>query len=321
MMFVKRTKRSRIFPVFAAFIAWILCVPTVSGQAASQPQVLDEEYTRLITEATTRPEFTSPLVSYLPRMEGVPTPRDVLGYIVGAPGKLTYYEDILRYMHALADSSDRVDILPIGKSGEGREMVIVVISDRETMPRLDEHKRLLGRLADPRLVTTGAQADEIISRVKPVYWLTQNLHSGESGSAEACMELAYRLAVDESPMIKRIRDTMIILITPSVEPDGHDKHTDWYYKYNQNVKDRDKISRAPYWGRYDLHDNNRDMITMSQPEMRNIADTFFEWHPVVLQDNHESGFLFYVSSSNGPSNFHPSMGSDINLLACSKCLR
>jgi hypothetical protein len=314
-MFAKHSKRFRFSVVFAVVIAWILCVSNASGQGPSPDQVLDEEYTRLIKEATTRPEFSSPLVDYLPKMEGVPTPKDVLGYIVGAPGKLTYYEDILKYMHALAETSDRVSIQPIGKSGEGREMVIVVISDSETMARLDEHKRLLGRLADPRLVKTEAQADEIISKVKPVYWLTQNLHSGESGSAEACMELAYRLAVDESPMIKRIRDTMIILITPSAEPDGHDKHTDWFYKYNLDVKDRDKLSRVPYWGKYDLHDNNRDMITMSQPEMRNIADTFFQWHPVALQDNHESGFLFYVSSANGPSNFHPSIGSDINLLA------
>ncbi|NOR15139.1 MAG: hypothetical protein GQ544_05505, partial [Candidatus Aminicenantes bacterium] len=314
-MFKYSNRRACLFPVFAAAIAWSFCVLPVAGQGRSSHQAVDEEYTRLIKEATTRPEFISPLVNYLPKADGVPSPKDILGYIAGAPGKLTYYQDILKYMNALADASDRVKVMPIGKTSEGREMVIVVISDSNTMRDLEKHKNLLGRLADPRIVKTEAEAEEIISQVKPIYWLTQNLHSSESGSAEACLELAYRLAVDESPMIERIRDEMIVLITPSAEPDGHDKHTDWYYKYNADVKDRDKLTRVPYWGKYDLHDNNRDMITQSQPEMQNIARTFFEWHPVVLQDNHESGFLFYVSSANGPSNFHPSLGSDINLLA------
>ena len=314
-MLIKHVRRFLFFIVFTAVFAWNFCVSSASGIGHSPDQILDEEYTRLIIESTTRPEFISPLVNYLPKSEGIPTPKDVLGYIVGAAGKLTYYDDILKYMNALADASDRVEVLPIGKTGEGREMVIVVISESGTMDRLDEHKSLLSRLADPRIVKTEAQADEIISRVKPVYWLAQNLHSSESGSSETCMELAYRLAVDESPMIKRIRDNMIILITPSAEPDGHDKYTDWFYKYNRDVKKRDKLTNVPYWGKYDLHDNNRDMITMSQPEMQNVADTFFQWHPAVLQDNHESGFLFYVSSANGPSNFHPSLGSDINLLA------
>ncbi|MBN1272870.1 MAG: hypothetical protein JXB26_11440 [Candidatus Aminicenantes bacterium] len=314
-MFNHRIRRSFLFVVASAVFLLFMGSFVVSGLDQSPQQALDEEYTRLIRESTTRPEFSSPLVNFLPKKDGVPTPKDILGYIAGAPGKLTYYEAILKYMSSLADASERVDVLPIGKTSEGREMVIVVISENGTMKRLDEHKNLLARLADPRIVKTEAEAEEIISRVKPVYWLIQNLHSSESGSAEACMELAYRLAVEESPMIKRIRNNLIVLITPSAEPDGHDKHTDWYYKVNADVKEREKITYVPYWGRYDYHDNNRDMITMSQPEMKNITEAFFEWHPVILQDNHESGFLFYVSSSNGPSNFHPSLGSDINLMA------
>ena len=226
---IKMYKRHTVLlPVFFAVIAWSFCILPIVGQNKASHQAVDEEYTRLINEATTQPEFISPLVNYLPEGEGVPTPKDILGYIAGAPGKLTYYEDILKYMNALADASDRVKVVPIGKTGEGREMVIVVISNSSTMNDLDEHKHLLARLADPRIVKTEAQAEEIISKVKPVYWLTQNLHSPESGSAEACLELAYRLAVDDNPKIKRIRDEMIVLITPSAEPDGHDKHTDWY---------------------------------------------------------------------------------------------
>ncbi len=285
------------------------------SQDASTDQAKDEEYGKLINEATTLPQFISPLVNYLPLVEGVPTPKDMLGYIVGAPGKLTYYEDILNYMNALAAACDNVQVFKIGKTGEGREMVIVAISDAQAIKELQQHKDLMAKLADPRIVKTEKEANHIIAQVKPAYLLTQNLHSSESGSAETCMELAYRLAVDNHPIIQKIRDNLIILITPSAEPDGHDKHTDWFYKYNRDVIKRDKVSRVPYWGKYDLHDNNRDMITMSQPEMQNIAKAFYDWHPIVLQDNHEIGHLFYVSSANGPSNFHPSTGSEANLLA------
>lgn len=311
---LKRLRRN-VFLVMAVGAAGILFFsPTLAVQDSSSLSH-DEEYTKLILEATTLPEFLSPLVNYLPKADGVPTPKDVLGYIAGAPGKLTYYEDILKYMRALADSSENVRVIPIGKSGEGREMVIVVISDSQTLQNLEKNQTLMARLADPRLVKTEAEADAIISQIKPVYWLTQNLHSSETGSAEASMEVAYRLAVDNNPFVKKIRDNLIVLITPSVEPDGHDKHTDWFYKYNKDITTRNKISRVPYWGKYDLHDNNRDMITMSQPEMQNITNTFFEWYPVVLQDNHETGNLFYVSSANGPSNFPPSLGSEATMIA------
>lgn len=307
-------QKSLIFCSFFLLTSLIFASPGISQDTLAE-QTKDEEYGKLINEATTLPQFISPLVNYLPRVEGVPTPKDVLGYIVGAPGKLTYYDDILRYMNALDSACDNVQVFKIGKTGEGREMVVVAISNVQTIQKLQSHKDLMAQLADPRIVKTEKEANEIISMVKPAYLLTQNLHSPESGSAETCMELAYRLAVDNHPIVQKIRDNLIILINPSAEPDGHDKHTDWFYKYNLEVTKRDKVSRVPYWGKYDLHDNNRDMITMSQPEMQNIAKTFYDWHPIVLQDNHEIGYLFYVSSANGPSNFPPSTGSEANLMA------
>jgi hypothetical protein len=280
-------------------------------------QKIDEEYTRLIKEATTMPEFLSPLVSYLPRSEGIPTPKDILGYIAGAPGKLTYYEDILKYMRALAEASPNVEIFTIGKTSEGREMVVVVVANAEVISNLQKYKDLLKKLADPRQVKTEIEAEAIIREAKPVYWLTGNLHSPESGAAEMSLELAYRLAVDENPIIKTIRDNLIVLITPSAEPDGHDKHTDWFYKYNKDVIDFNKISRIPYWGKYTFHDNNRDYICLSQPEATNFIKAYFEWRPTVMQDNHESIPFLYVSSGTGPYNetYHPSLTSEWNLIA------
>ena len=303
-------------PILVLFTVLFFCLP-ILAQSSATDQAVDEEYTRLIKEATTKPEFLSPLTSYLPRVEGVPTPKDVLGYIAGAPGKLTYYADILKYMKALAKASPNVEVFAIGKTSEGREMVVVAVAASETMRNLQKYKDLMAKLADPRQVKTEQEAEAIIAQAKPIYWLTGNLHSGESGAAECSMELAYRLAVDENPIVKKIRDSMIVLITPSVEPDGHDKHTDWFYKYNKDVTDTSKITRVPYWGRYTLHDNNRDMISISQPETQSEANNYFEWHPVVVQDNHESIPFLYVSSGTGPYNatYHPSTTSEWNLLA------
>ena len=297
----------------AVFLFWQL----LQAEDRTSSQAIDVEYTRLIKEATTKPEFLSPLTDSLPRVEGVPTPKDILGYIVGAPGKLTYYGNILKYMNALAEASPHVQVFPIGKTSEGREMVVVAVANKEIMSNLQKYKDLMAKLADPRKVKTEQEAEAIIAQVKPVYWLTGNLHSSESGAAEVSMELAYRLAVDENPVIKKIRDNMIVLITPSMEPDGHDKHTDWFYKYNKDITDYRKISRVPFWGKYTFHDNNRDMISISQPEMQNGAKAYFEWHPIVVQDNHESIAFLYVSSGTGPYNPHyqPSATSEWNLIS------
>lgn len=200
-------------------------------------------------------------------MEGVPTPLDVLGYIAGAPDKLTYYADIVRYMRALTDALPNVRVESMGDTWEGREMVAVAVTCAAYMGALEQSKKLMARLADPRVVKTEEGAEALIDQIIPVYLLACNMHSTESGAAEAAMELACRLAVDNNPTVKNIRENMIVLIVPSAEPDGHDKHTDWYYKYNQDVKEYDEITRSPYWGRFAFHDNNRDMITMFQAEM------------------------------------------------------
>jgi hypothetical protein len=300
-----------------AVLAGFFVCNALSAKERAVNQDVDTEYTQLIKEATTRPEFLNPLTSYLPKVEGIPTPKDMLGYIVGAPGKLTYYADIISYMNSLAKASPNVQVFPIGKTSEGREMFVVAVSNKETMKELDKYKELMAKLADPRLIKTEQEAERIISQAKPIYLLTGGLHSCEVGASEVSMELAYRLAVDENPVIKKIRDNMIVLISPGVNPDGHDKHTDWFYKYNKDIIDYSKLSGVPYWGKYIFHDNNRDMIAISQPETQNVANTYFEWHPVVHQDNHESIPFLCVVSGTGPYNdtYDPSVTSEWNLMA------
>ena len=265
----------------------------------SQPQ--DEEYARLVKEWTTRPEFMSPLVDHLPKVAGVPSPKDVLGYYIGAPKKLTYTADIYRYYRALAAASKRVKVLTAGKTDEGREQVVAVIADEDTIRNLDGYKADLARLADPRGLDDAA-AHRIIAQSKPIYLLMGGLHSSETGPPEMLMELAYRLAVEEAPLYDQIRRNVIVMIFATAEPDGRDRYVDWYYRYKTTQEtENDGIPGPPYWGKYIYHDNNRD-INYSQVTMRNWLNFYMEWHPPIMHDLHESQPLLYTFSGQAPQN-------------------
>jgi hypothetical protein len=261
----------------------------------------DPEFARLVKEWTTRPEFISPLVDHLPKVAGLPSPKDVLGHHIGEPKKLTYYADILKYYRALAAASPRVKIVTIGRSHEGRELVVVFIGSDESIRNLEQYRTYLGQLADPRTITP-QQAAEIIAKAKPLYHLSGGLHSGEVGPSEMLMELAYRLVAEDSPLIRQIRDQVIVSITPVADPDGRDRNVDWYYKYGINeTEGRPVGAGVPYWGKYVFHDDNRD-INYSQVEMRSLLDWYFQYHPPIMHDLHQAQTLMYTFSGQAPQN-------------------
>src|SRR3954470_22473309 len=194
---------------------------------SSQPQ--DAEFAKLVAEWTTAPSYLSPLVDHLPKANGVPSPKDVLGHHIGQPATLTYYADILRFYRALAAATPRVTVETIGKSDEDRELVVVWVSSDENINRLQQNRDNLAKLADPRGLTPD-QVRTLIATTKPNYHLMGGLHSGETGPSEMLMELVYRLATETSPLVKQIRDNVIVSVTPAAEPDGRDRTIDWFYQ-------------------------------------------------------------------------------------------
>src|SRR5262249_26329651 len=126
-------------------------------------QAQDEEYAKLVKEWTTRPEFISPLVDHLPKVAGIPTTKDVLGYYSGAPKKLTHTADLAKYYRALESASKRVKVLPAGKTDEGRECLVIAIADEDTIRDLGRYKGYLARLADPRGLSA-EQAKQVIAQ-------------------------------------------------------------------------------------------------------------------------------------------------------------
>jgi hypothetical protein len=281
-----------------AVIPFVFSVAYTGGVAAQQPQ--NAEYTAAIRQYTTEPFFLTPLVDYLPASSTVPTPKDVLGHVVGQPDVLHYPEEIYRYMREVEKASPRVKVFSIGETEEGREMLLVVVADEATIANLDQHKANLAKLADPR-GTTEEEAQRIIGSAKPIYWATGAIHSPETGSPEMLMELVYRLAVDEGEHIRAIRDNLIFMATPIVEVDGRAKVVDIHMAKH---KDPDgNYPRNPlYWGKYVAHDNNRDGMGLQLALTRNVLKTFMEWHPTVLHDLHESASYLYTSTGRGPYN-------------------
>jgi len=265
-----------------------------------QKQKIDEEYTKKILEFTTDAHFLTKYVNYLPYAEGVPTPLDVLGHIAGAADVLSYSHEVHKYMRALADASPRVKVFPGGTSEEGREMILVVISDEDTIQNLEKYKQISAKLADPRQISE-EEAKQLTREAKPMYWATGAMHSGETGSPEMLMELAYRVAADESDFIRTIRENAIIMITPVLEVDGRDKQVDVAMARRKDPESNFP-SRPLYWGKYIAHDNNRDNLALSLELSRHIMRTFLEYHPQVMHDLHESGPHLYISTGTGPYN-------------------
>ena len=271
-----------------------------AGQALGQ--TMDSDFAKSVKEWTTRPEFMSPLVDHLPLSSTIPSPKQALGDYIGAPSRLHSHTQIIGYFRKLAAAApDRVRILDIGKSNEGRDNIIVMISSAANMAKLDTYKANLAQLADPRL-TTPEQAKALIAGTKPIYHVTAGLHSAETGPPEMVMELAYRLLTEDSPTIARIRDNVVVAISPVLEADGLDRYVQWYNQSLVNETDDLRLPPGPpYWGKYVRHDNNRD-INFSDPSARELMKYYLDWHPQVIHELHESSPFLFTYSGQAPQN-------------------
>ena len=275
-------------------------VPDVNA-TRNPAQPINKEYTDSILANTTDKQFLTDIVDHLPASDKVPSPEKILGYPVGTPKKLTYTKDQHRYYRELAKTSTRVKtFVAPEKSEQGREQLTVVVSDEANIARLEHYKQITAKLGDPRKINDEI-AKQLIAEGKAIYWASGSIHSTETGSPEMLMEMAYRLAVEESPFIQQIRKNVIVMITPTLEVDGRDTMVDLYNYRKANEGKRFPQSLV-YWGHYVAHDNNRDAMSMALALTRNQMATFLDYHPTVLHDLHESVPFLYTSTGTGPYN-------------------
>lgn len=229
-----------------------------------------------------------------PQKAGAPAPKDVLGFVPGDDRKLASWAQVVGYFEALAKASDRVKFAEIGKSSMGKPFVIATISSPENLARLDEYQKIQEQLADPRQLGPPGGRDrkaaELIRRGKTIVLITCGIHSTEVGSTLSSMLIAHRLASSDAPEIQNILRNTIILLVPSLNPDGVDIVKNWY----------DKTLGTPYEGtdppelyhKYTGHDNNRDWYAFTQVETQITVDKIHNvWHPQIVHDIHQQGAL------------------------------
>jgi hypothetical protein len=277
-------------------------LPSAQTAQPAKPQKVDAEYTAKIKEYLQDPRISTELVDHLPASDTVPTPLKFFKRIVGTPGELTYASDIYRYYEALDKASDRIAMWRIGKTEEGRDMVVLAVADEVTIRQIDKYKGMIASLTDPRK-TTEQQAQQLLRTAKPIYWITSGMHSTETGGPEMLIELPYRLAVQETPFVQTIRNNVITLITPVIEVDGREKQVDTYY-FNKKRRASGDQGTLPlmYWGKYVAHDNNRDGMGQYLALTRHVTKAFLDWKPTVMHDLHEQSTYLYASTGTGPYN-------------------
>ena len=288
---------------------WLILVALFLAQivAAQKPETSADTpepgSTETIAKATTEARFLSPWVASIPASDKVPSPEKFFGRIMGAPGELANAEKSQAYLRALAEASPRVKVFTIGKSEEGRNIVMIAIADEAGIKNLEQLKAATATLADPRKVDA-AGAAKLFALGRPIYYLNAGLHSDETGSTESVLELAYRLAVSEQPMIREIREKLVVLINPVCNPDGRDKVTEWFYAYLKGKTDYANLPRQspPYWSRYTFVDINRDTHQQTHETTKAVHRMFHEWHPTVVHDLHEAVPLLMSWNGTGPYN-------------------
>jgi hypothetical protein len=219
-----------------------------------------------------------------------PAPEDVLGFRPGDDRKLASWASVVEYFKRLDEASDRVKVEELGRTTMDAPFVMATISAPENLRRLGEFKEIQRQLADPR--SLGANPDRkarsLIARGKTIVLITCGIHSTEVGSYLSSMLIAHRLASSDEALIKDILENTIILLVPSLNPDGVDIVKNWY----------DKTLGTPYEGtdppelyhKYTGHDNNRDWYAFTQKETQLTVDKIHNvWHPQIVHDIHQQG--------------------------------
>ncbi len=248
----------------------------------------------------------------------VPSPEQVFGFRPGTDYKLADYAMMVDYYRKLAAAApDRVRVVDIGPTAEGQRMILAIISSRENISQPDRYREISRRLALARGLTE-AQARELARQGKAVVWIDGGLHASEVAHAQHSPELAYRVATEDTPEMRFIRENVILLQVPVMNPDGLNMVVKWY---RQNVGTPYELADMPWlYHKYVGHDNNRDWYMMTQPETRNVARLLYqEWFPQIIYNHHQAGPFpsrIFVPPFDDPSNpnIPPLVMREVNLV-------
>lgn len=246
----------------------------------------------------------------------IPHPRETFGHEVGADYKLADYDQMLEYYDKLAASTDRVQMIEIGKSVMGRPMKLVFISNEENMKQLERWREISEKLS--RAEITEAEARRLSKDGKAIVWFDGGMHATERAHAQMTSELMWRIASEESEEMQKIRDNVITLVVPVINPDGVDIVVDWYRK---TLGTPYESSSPPIlYQKYVGHDNNRDWFMNNMPETKAVTAVLYnQWYPQIVHNHHQTaprGAMIFIPPFRSPVNqkIHPGITTGVNLV-------
>jgi hypothetical protein len=215
----------------------------------------------------------------------IPTPKEHLGFTPGEDFKLADYNEIRGYYQKLANVSDRIRLVEFGKTSEGKPMFLAILSAPENLKNLEHFREINRKLALG--IASAADADRLSQEGKAIVWIDSGLHASEVAPAQHSPELVYKMLTSESAEMQRIRQNVILLQIPVINPDGLDHIVHWYRK---NVGTAYELAPLPWlYQKYAGHDNNRDWYMMNLPETRNVSKLLFqEWFPQIVYNQHQA---------------------------------
>jgi hypothetical protein len=253
----------------------------------------------------------------------ITSPAEAFGFEPGTDRKLADWTQLVNYFEQLGKQSDRVHFEDVGKTTEGRPFITVTISSPDTIAHLDRYKEIQRKLADPR-ITAPDEAALLEAEDKTVLVVTCNIHSTEIASSQSATEFAYKLATGDTPEIQNILKNVIVVLVPSLNPDGEQLVVDWYKKYLGTPYEGS--NPVVLWHHYVGHDDNRDWATFTQVETRLAVEKVINpWHPQILYDLHQQGAdaaRIYLPPFVDPfdPNLDPLLISSINSLGANTAL-
>lgn len=268
--------------------------------------------TALVSVLLVTPLFTSPAFA----QRGVPTPAEVLGFEPGSDYKMANYNQITDYFKQLDAASDRARLTQIGTSVLGRPLYVMFISSSQNIQKLEDYRLISEQLARARVDEQTAR--QLATEGKSIVWIDGGMHATERAGGQMPPVLAHRLITEESPEMQEIRDKVIVLLMPNMNPDGLDIVTNWYNKYVGTPFE----TTGPAWlyHYYVGHDNNRDWFMNNMPESEAVSHTIYnEWYPQIVHNHHQTSpawariFLPPFSDPVNP-NIHPGVTTGVNLV-------
>lgn len=237
------------------------------------------------------------------------SPEEFLGHRIGADRKLADYNQIQAYFQKLDEESEKIKVLTIGESTLNKPMIMAVITAENNMEKLDTYRGITKRLRDARDLIPD-DANNLAEEGKVIVLITCNLHATEIGSSQMAMEFAHKLVTGETPFdADKVLEDVIVLLAPTINPDGQQMVTDWYKKY---VGTEYEGGPMPWlYQHYTGHDNNRDWFMLTQAETKAVTKVLYQdWIPQIHIDEHEMGSrgarLWLPPFANPPNpNVHP----------------